>query len=57
MASQQTIDDPEKAAIAEEIFEATVVDATDNRVQFSFEMDAERVNELVDRAEDLEQGE
>jgi len=57
LASQRTIDDPEKAAIAEEIFEATVVDATDNRVQFSFEMDAERVNELVDRAEDLEQGE
>jgi len=57
LASQQAIDDPEKAAIVEEMFEATTVDATDNRVQFSFEMDAERINELVERAEALEEGE
>ena len=55
LAGSQWIDDPEKAAIAEEIFEATTVETMDTRVQVEFEMDAERINALVERAEALEE--
>ena len=55
LAGSQWIDDPEKAAIAEEIFKTTTIDTTDDRVRVEFEMDAERINTLVERAEALEE--
>jgi len=55
--SDGLIDDPEKAEIYAEISDRITVDKEDNRVQLEFEMDAERINELVERAEELEKGE